>query len=106
LHPMQPESTIQGALALLSELESMLVKVTGMDAVTLQPAAGAQAEFTAILMFKAYHQKRGEGGKRRRVIVPDTAHGTNPASAAMCGFEVTTVKSDGRGNIDLGSLKT
>ncbi len=106
LHPMQPEGTVQGALALLAELESMLAKVTGMDAVTLQPAAGAHAEFTAILMFKAYHQKRGEGAKRHRVIVPDTAHGTNPASAAMCGFEVTTVKSDAHGNIDLASLKT
>src|SRR5438067_2051178 len=105
LHPMQPEGTVQGALALLAELESMLAKVTGMDAVTLQPAAGAQAEFTAILMFKAYHQKRGEGAKRHRVIVPDTAHGTNPASAAMCGFQVTTVKSDAHGNIDLASLK-
>ena len=106
LHPRQPQSTVQGALTLLAELETMLAKLTGMDAVTLQPAAGAQAEFTAILMFKAYHQKRGEGAKRRRVIVPDTAHGTNPASAAMCGFEVTTVKSDARGNIDLASLKT
>src|SRR5437868_15502372 len=72
LHPMQPESTVQGALALLAELEVMLAKVTGMDAVTLQPAAGAHAEFTAILMFKAYHQKRGDGANRRRVIVPDT----------------------------------
>src|SRR3989454_1307600 len=106
LHPKQPQSTVQGALTLLAELEAMLAKLTGMDAVTLQPAAGAHAEFTAILMFKAYHQKRGEGAKRRRVIVPDTAHGTNPASAAMCGFEVTTVKSDARGNIDLASLKT
>ena len=105
VHPMQPESTVQGALALLFELEGMLAKVTGMDAVTLQPAAGAQAEFTAILVFKAFHQRRGEGAKRRRVIVPDTAHGTNPASAAMCGFEVTTVKSDAHGNIDLASLK-
>jgi glycine dehydrogenase subunit 2 len=106
LHPAQPQSTVQGALALLAELEGMLAKITGMDAVTLQPAAGAQAEFTAILMFKAYHQKRGEGAKRRRVIVPDSAHGTNPASAAMCGFEVATVKSDAHGNIDLASLKT
>jgi glycine cleavage system P protein (glycine dehydrogenase) subunit 2 len=106
LHPMQPESTVQGALVVLVELEGMLAKVTGMDAVTLQPAAGAHAEFTAILMFKAYHQNRGEGAKRHRVIVPDTAHGTNPASAAMCGFEVTTVKSDAHGNIDLASLKS
>src|ERR1700704_1149007 len=105
LHPQQPQSTVQGALALLVDLEGMLAKVTGMDAVTLQPAAGAQAEFTAILMFKAYHQKHGQGAKRHRVIVPDTAHGTNPASAAMGGFEVTTVKSDAHGNIDLASLK-
>src|SRR5436309_5986111 len=105
LHPKQPQSTVQGALTLLAELERMLAKLTGMDAVTLQPAAGAQSEFTAILMFKAYHQKRGEGAKRHRVIVPDTAHGTNPASAAMCGFQVTTVKSDAHGNIDLASLK-
>jgi glycine dehydrogenase subunit 2 len=105
LHPGQPASTVQGALALLVELEELLAKITGMDAVTLQPAAGAQAEFTAILIFKAYHSKRGDGAKRRRVIVPDTAHGTNPASAAMCGFQVTTVKSDARGNIDLASLK-
>src|SRR5438105_989564 len=105
LHPKQPQSTVQGALTLLADLEVMLAKLTGMDAVTLQPAAGAQAEFTAILMFKAYHQKRGEGAKRHRVIVPDTALGTNPASAAMCGFQVTTVKSDAHGNIDLVSLK-
>src|SRR5207244_8503263 len=71
----------------------------------LQPATGEQAELTAILIFKDYHRKRGEGAKRHRVIVPDTAHGTNPASAAMCGFQVTTVKSDAHGNIDLASLK-
>src|SRR5437879_12265375 len=106
LHPKQPQSTVQGALTLLAELEGMLAKLTGMDPVTMQPAAGAQAEFTAILMFKAYHQKRGEGAKRRRVIVPDTAHGTNPASAAMCAFEATTVKSDARGDSERASLKT
>jgi glycine dehydrogenase subunit 2 len=105
IHPLQPAETVQGALAVLYEVEQMLGKVTGMDAVTVQPAAGAQAEFTAILMFKAYHASRGEGASRRRVIVPDSAHGTNPASAAMCGYEVTTVKSDARGNIDLASLK-
>ncbi len=105
VHPLQPAETMQGALALLYDLERMLAQVTGMDAVTLQPAAGAQAEFTAILMFKAYHSSRGEGAARRRVIVPDSAHGTNPASAAMCGYEVTTVKSDARGNIDLAALK-
>ncbi|MDE3112591.1 MAG: aminomethyl-transferring glycine dehydrogenase subunit GcvPB [Chloroflexota bacterium] len=105
IHPRQDDATVQGALALLWELEQLLVKVTGMDAVTLQPAAGAHAEFTAMLVFKAYHASRGDGGTRRRVIVPDSAHGTNPASAAMCGFEVTTVKSDARGNIDLDALK-
>jgi len=105
IHPAQPDETIQGALELLYETERILAKVTGMDAVSLQPAAGAQAEFTAILMFKAYHASRGEGAQRRRVIVPDSAHGTNPASAAMGGYDVTTVKSDARGNIDLGALK-
>src|SRR5256712_13892468 len=71
----------------------------------LQPAAGAQSEFTALLMCKAYHAKRSEAGRRRRIIVPDSAHGTNPASAAMCGYEVATVKSDPRGNVDLDALR-
>ena len=104
LHPQQPDETIQGALRLMFELQEMLAGITGMDAVTLQPAAGAHAEFTAILMFKAYHHARGDT-KRRRVIVPDSAHGTNPASAAMCGFDVTTVRSDDRGNIDIKALE-
>src|SRR2546426_2857517 len=105
LHPRQSYRTTQGVLELAFELEQMLAKVTGMDYVTLQPAAGAQSEFTALLMFKAYHAKRGEAGRRRRIIVPDSAHGTNPASAAMCGYEVATVKSDPRGNVDLDALK-
>ncbi|HKW78491.1 MAG TPA: aminomethyl-transferring glycine dehydrogenase subunit GcvPB [Candidatus Limnocylindria bacterium] len=105
LHPRQSYRTTQGVLALAHELEQMLAKITGMDFVTLQPAAGAQSEFTALLMFKAYHAKRGEAMARRRIIVPDSAHGTNPASAAMCGYEVTTVKSDARGNVDLDALK-
>jgi glycine dehydrogenase subunit 2 len=105
LHPLQPASTIQGALRLLFELQELLKGITGMDAVSLQPAAGAHAEFTALLMFKAYHAARGEAERRRRVIVPDSAHGTNPASAAMCGFEVTTVRSDARGNVDLDALQ-
>jgi glycine dehydrogenase subunit 2 len=104
LHPEQPDETVQGALRLMHELAEMLAGITGMDAVSLQPAAGAHAEFTAILMFKAYHRARGDG-KRRRVIVPDSAHGTNPASAAMCGFDVTTVRSDARGNVDLAALE-
>jgi glycine dehydrogenase subunit 2 len=104
IHPHQPDETVQGALRLLFELQELLAGISGMDRVTLQPAAGAHAEFTAILMFKAYHEARGDT-KRRRVIVPDSAHGTNPASAAMCGFDVTTVKSDARGNVDLEALK-
>ncbi len=105
LHPRQSYRTTQGVLALAYELEQMLVKITGMDFVTLQPQAGAQSEFTALLMFKAYHAKRGDAAQRRRIIVPDSAHGTNPASAAMCGYAVTTVKSDARGNVDLDALK-
>jgi len=105
LHPRQSYQTTQGVLALAYELEQMLAKITGMDFVTLQPAAGAQSELTALLMFKAYHAKRGEAAQRRRVIVPDSAHGTNPASAAMCGYQVTTVRSDARGNVDLEALK-
>ncbi|HYK98619.1 MAG TPA: aminomethyl-transferring glycine dehydrogenase subunit GcvPB [Candidatus Acidoferrales bacterium] len=105
LHPRQSYRTTQGVLALAYELEQMLAKITGMDFVTLQPQAGAQSEFTALLMFKAYHAKRGDAATRRRIIVPDSAHGTNPASAAMCGYEVTTVKSDARGNVDLAALK-
>ena len=106
VHPRQSYRTTQGVLALADELEQMLVKITGMDFVSLQPQAGAQSEFTALLVFKAYHAKRGEGVQRRRIIVPDSAHGTNPASAAMCGYQVTTVKSDARGNVDLDALKS
>src|SRR5438309_5886788 len=105
IHPRQSYRSTQGVLALAYELEQLLVKITGMDFVTLQPQAGAQSELTALLMFKAYHAKRGEGAQRRRIIVPDSAHGTNPASAAMCGYDVTTVKSDARGNVDLDALK-
>src|SRR5437588_150445 len=105
LHPRQSYQTTQGVLALAYELEQMLAKITGMDFVTLQPAAGAQSELTALLMFKAYHAKRGEAAQRRRVIVPDSAHGTNAASAVICGYLVTTVRSDARGNVDLDALK-
>ena len=105
VHPRQSYRTTQGVLALAYELEQMLAKITGMDYVTLQPQAGAQSEFTALLVFKAYFARRGEGSQRRRIIVPDSAHGTNPASAAMCGYQVTTVPSDARGNVDLDALK-
>ena len=105
LHPRQSYRATQGVLALAYELEQILAKITGMDFVTLQPQAGAQSEFTALLVFKAYHATRGDAARRRKIIVPDSAHGTNPASAAMCGYEVVTVKSDARGNVDLDALK-
>lgn len=103
LHPNAPEALAQGALALLWDLEQMLCEISGMHRVTFQPAAGAHGELTALMMVRAYHDDRGE--RRTRVIVPDSAHGTNPASAAMCGFTVVTVPSDGRGNIDSGALR-
>jgi glycine dehydrogenase subunit 2 len=103
LHPNTPVALAQGALELLWRLEQMLCEISGMDRVTFQPAAGAHGELTALMMIRAYHQDRGE--RRTRVIVPDSAHGTNPASAAMCGFTVTTVPSDARGNIDVAALR-
>ncbi|RKJ31297.1 aminomethyl-transferring glycine dehydrogenase subunit GcvPB, partial [Butyricicoccus sp. 1XD8-22] len=86
IHPLQAEETVQGALELLYELQSSLKEITGMDEVTLQPAAGAHGEWTALMMIRAYHKANGEG-HRNKVIVPDSAHGTNPASAAVAGFE-------------------
>jgi glycine dehydrogenase subunit 2 len=103
-HPLQEQDTVQGALALLHRLQSYLCEVTGMDACSLVPAAGAQGELAGMLMVKAYLRDRGEEG-RRRVLVPDSAHGTNPASAAMCGFQVVTVPSDREGNVDMGFLE-
>ncbi len=103
LHPNTPPDLAQGALELLWQLEQMLCEISGMDRVTFQPSAGAHGELTSLMMIRAYLQDRGE--RRTRVIVPDSAHGTNPASAAMCGFEVATVPSDARGNIDLAALR-
>ncbi len=103
LHPLQPLETVQGALALMYDLQRWLAEITGLDAVSLAPAAGAQGELTGILMIKAYLADRGEEG-RRRVLVPDSAHGTNPATAAMGGFEVVTVASDNQGNTDMQAL--
>lgn len=104
LHPYQPEKTVQGALQLMYELGGALGEITGMDAVTLQPAAGAHGELTGLMLIKAYHQNRGDF-KRKKIIVPDSAHGTNPASASVAGFEVVEVKSDCMGAVDLESLK-
>lgn len=103
LHPHAPAEASQGALQLMLELERLLCEITGMDSFTLQPAAGAHGEFTAVAMTKAYFRDKGE--HRTKVIIPDSAHGTNPASAAICGYSVVEIKSDGRGNMDLEELK-
>ena len=105
LHPLQPEHTVQGALELLNRSEKALCEITGMDRMTFQPAAGAHGEFTGLLLIKAYHQKRGEGEKRTKILVPDSAHGTNPASAAMAGFTVVNIPSGPDGCVDLEKLQ-
>ena len=92
LHPLQPAHTVQGAQAVLNRTEHLLCEITGMDAVTLQPAAGAHGEFLGLLLIKAYHHSRGDTG-RTVILVPDSAHGTNPATAAMCGFQVINIPS-------------
>lgn len=104
LHPYQPEDQIQGALQLMWELQEMISAVIGLPAVTLQPAAGAHGELTGLLLIKAYFEAKGDS-KRKKVIVPDTAHGTNPATAAMIGFEVVEIKSNERGLVDIDALK-
>jgi glycine dehydrogenase subunit 2 len=103
IHPWQSESTVQGALQLMYELQKFLAEITGLPGVSLQPVAGAHGELTGMLIVRAYHLQRGDKD-RRSVLVPDSAHGTNPATAAMCGYEVLTVPSDSRGNIDVQEL--
>jgi glycine dehydrogenase subunit 2 len=104
IHPFQPEETVQGALELMYKLERCLAEIAGVDRVCLHPSAGAHGEFVAMLLTKAYHEFKGEP-KRTQVIVPDSAHGTNPASAAMAGYEVVTVPSNARGRVDLNALE-
>ncbi|WP_017726977.1 aminomethyl-transferring glycine dehydrogenase subunit GcvPB [Halalkalibacterium ligniniphilum] len=104
IHPYQPEEQVQGALELLYELQTSLAEITGMDEVTLQPAAGAHGEWTGLMMIRAYHEANGEGN-RTKVIVPDSAHGTNPASATVAGFESVTVRTDDNGLVDLDHLR-
>ena len=104
LHPLQPEQTAQGALELLYETGKLLGEVTGMDAFTLQPAAGAHGEFTGLLLIKAYHLARGDVS-RTEIIVPDSAHGTNPASSVMAGFRVVNIPSGADGCVDLDALR-
>ncbi len=104
LHPYQPEKTAQGALQLMYELDEMLAEITGMDRITLQPAAGAHGEMTGLMIIKAYHDSRNDT-KRTKIIVPDSAHGTNPSSAHVVGFDVVEVKSNRQGDVDIESLK-
>ena len=105
VHPYQPEETVQGALKLIYDLNNMLAEITGMDSISLQPAAGAHGELSGLMIMKEYHRNRGDH-KRNIIVLPDSAHGTNPASAAVAGFEVVEIKSDERGLVDLESLKS
>ncbi|MYC07052.1 MAG: glycine dehydrogenase subunit 2 [Chloroflexi bacterium] len=104
IHPLQPDATVQGALRLMWELQQRLIEITGMQGCSLAPMAGADGEFAGILMARAYHQDRGDT-QRNKVLIPDSAHGTNPATANMCGFEVVTLPSDANGNTDLEALR-
>jgi len=101
-HPYRPESLAQGALEVLDLLERCLIEITGMDVITLQPAAGAHGEFTGILLARAWHESKGNA--RKKIIIPDSAHGTNPATAAICGYQVENLKSNSDGGIDLDAL--
>jgi len=103
-HPLQPIETVQGNLALMYELQEWLKEISGFTAVTLQPAAGAHGEFTGVLIMHAYHKSRGDV-KRKKMLIPDSAHGTNPASAGMLGLQIVTIPSDEHGNVDLKALK-
>jgi glycine dehydrogenase subunit 2 len=106
LHPHQDEDGTQGALELMHELQEILAEVTGLDAVSLQPAAGSQGELTGLMLMRAYFADRGELEQRRTIVVADTAHGTNPASVTMAGYELQKVATDPRGNIDLDDLRS
>lgn len=104
VHPYQPEKTVQGCLELLYTMDKMFAEITGMERVSLQPAAGAHGEMTGLMIIKAYHEYRGDA-KRRIIVVPDSSHGTNPASATVAGFDVIEVKSNECGGVDLEALK-
>ena len=104
IHPLQDESSVQGALELMYDLQQHLIEITGMDEVTLQPAAGAHGEWTGLMLIRAFHEANGDLN-RTKVIIPDSAHGTNPASATVAGLEVVTVKSNEKGLVDLDDLR-
>lgn len=98
LHPLAPEATVQGAMELMWNLESLLKEISGFERVTLIPAAGAQGEYTGLQLIRAY--LKDKGSKKNKILIPDSAHGTNPATAAMCGFEVVSLKSNAEGLLD------
>src|SRR5271167_1186135 len=102
-HPYQPEKISQGALHIIETLRECLLEITGMDAITLQPAAGAHGEMTGLLMVRAFHQSQGNA--RKKILIPDSAHGTNPATAAMVNYAVENLKSDARGMVDIAALE-
>lgn len=104
IHPLQPDSTVQGALKILYELQGYLTEITGLPGISLSPMAGADAELAGMLMTRSYHLDNGDS-QRQNVLIPDSAHGTNPSSAAMAGFKVVTLPSDSEGNTDLTALK-
>jgi glycine dehydrogenase subunit 2 len=104
LHPLQEEDAAQGALELMWRLQEILAEVCGLDAVSLQPAAGSQGELTGLMLMRAYFADRDES-ERREIVIPDTAHGTNPASVTMAGYELVNVKTDARGNVDVDDLR-
>ncbi len=103
-HPYQPERISQGALRIIKTLSEFLIEITGLDAITLQPAAGAHGELTGLLLIRAHHQ--AEGKPRKKILIPDSAHGTNPATAAMVGYAVENLKSDSRGTVDIAALES
>jgi glycine dehydrogenase subunit 2 len=105
VHPLQPQSLCQGSLELLYRLQEALEDLSGFKAMSLQPAAGAQGELSGVLMIRAYHADR-QDMKRTRMLIPDSAHGTNPASVAMAGFTAEQIPSDERGNVDLAVLRS
>ena len=105
IHPYQLEESAQGALRLMYELQQAMGEISGLPSVSLQPAAGAHGELTGVMMIRAYHHAHG-AAHRTKVLIPDSAHGTNPATATMCGYSMVPVRSDGRGNVDLDSLRS
>jgi glycine dehydrogenase subunit 2 len=105
LHPLQEEEGSQGALELMWRLQEILAEVVGLPAVSLQPAAGSQGELTGLMLMRAYFADRGEADQRREIVIPDSAHGTNPASVTMAGYELVDVRTNARGNVDLDELR-